>query len=52
MGRNFDKSATKTGKIRENEKKKGIFGRKWELGPAGGKGWLRPWVGGHRIGVR
>ena len=40
-------SATKTGKIRENGKKKGKLGRlKWEacreIGPAEGKGWLRP----------
>ena len=44
---NFDKSATKTGKIRENGKKKGTFGRKCEacreLAPADRKGWLRPW---------
>ena len=51
LGRNFDKSATKTGTIRKNGKKEGTFGRKWEnweenekLAPADGKGWLRPWM--------
>ena len=47
VGRQFEKSATKTGKIRKNGKKKGQLVRKWEacreLAPADGKGWLRPW---------
>ena len=44
----MEKSASKTGKIRKNGKKKGKLGRKWEacreLAPAEGKGWLRPCV--------
>ena len=48
VGRNLGEiSHKKTGKIRENGKKKGKLGRKWEacqeLAPADGKGWLRPW---------
>ena len=53
LGRTFEKSAPKTGKIRKNGKKKGKLGRKWEacreLAPADGKGWLLPCLYiGHR----
>ena len=40
MGRN---SATKTGKVRENGRKRENWEENGNLVPADGKGWLRPW---------